>query len=233
MIPIIDFFEEAKNYGVVAMTGEGTRMDTLSPPGTGGIPSDFDPDAVLHGMFPNRWDKETARRFLDSLKGIAAVNDTVECVGHPDYWLMLASRYVLKDCKFLIGMLRDRKTLVSGRYSIGSVPNPGQPVGFDLLERGDSILLTVNELSKDFDYLSEEIIAPTIPKNKRLYIRMGGQRLVHVIPSAVTYGDQAEAIYMDYADECRCCISHVSGVEVGDTVPNPFVDIPYHINVVG
>ena len=233
MIPVVDFFEEAKKYGVIAMTGEGERMDALVPPGTGGVPKDFDPDALPHAMFPNQWDKATADRFLKDLKPIIDANNAVEFVGHPDYWLIMAARYMMKDKDFIIGLPRDNKHLHSGRYTIGDTPAPGQPVGFSVRCDGDDVMLTITELVKDFDYPSERIIAPAIPAGKNIYIRMDGQRLFHYIPVVVTYGDDARAMFMDYAGDCRCCVSHLPGLEIGDTVESPYKDIPYHISVVG
>ena len=232
MIPVVDFFKEAQKYGVVAMTGEGKRMDSLTPP-IGIPPADFDPDALPHGMFPNQWDKATASRFLDDLKPVIEANDAIEFVGHPDYWLLMAVRYMMKGKDFIIGLPRDGKHIHSHKYTIGDVPADGQPVGFDVRIDGDDILLTITELVKDFDYPSEKIIAPALPAGKNIYVRMDGQRLFHFIPVVATYGDDACAMYLDYADDCRCCVSHVPGLEIGDSVESPYKDIPYHINVVG
>jgi hypothetical protein len=183
-------------------------------------------------MFPNSWSKENAGKLLDSLDQYAVPGQRVEYFSHPDYWLMLAVNYKLKMCEIGVTLPMTGDFVKTGKFTIGTVPRDDQPVGFEMVTRGDDILLTVAELRNRFDYPVEDIVAPAVPEGKRLYVRMAGQRILHFMPVAITYGDNVEALFMDYADECRCCISHSEKYEVGDNVENPFSDIPYEINVV-
>ena len=182
----------------------------------------FDIDDYDHSPIPNSWGGEKGVKLLEYVKQYAKEGQKIIFDGHTECWLSLALVYVLKTCDINSYIPLYKKWVKTTKFTIGDTPNPAQPVTFDVQEQGDDVLLT-EHIGKGLDLAYSEMVAPKIPAGKNIYVRLKGQqRMLSTYPLSLTYGDEAKAMFVDYAGDCYCCVSHTPEVKVGDRIKCPF-----------
>lgn len=189
----------------------GIGMDTSEPK----------PGAPM--VHTNVWSKEKGQEAIEQLKQYAS-DGKFEFDGHGDCWLMMAAMYELRDCDIGAYIMVFNDSLKIRPYAIGAEPAAGQPCTFSVEEKGDDVLLTVHleDGKGPFDMPFEQVVAPEIAEGKNIYIRLDGRHLLNCFPLTMTYGEKAKAMYMEYADECVCCVSNTDAAQVGERVTCPF-----------
>jgi hypothetical protein len=182
----------------------------------------FDIDDFDHAPIPNSWGGEKGVKLLEYVKQYAKEGQKIIFDGHTECWLSLALVYVLKMCDINSYIPLYDKWVKTTKFTIGNSPNPAQPMTFEVQERGDDVLI-IEHIGKGLDLAYSEMVAPKLPAGKNIYVRLKGQhRMLSTYPLSLTYGDEAKAMFVDYAGDCFCCVSHTSGVKVGDRVKCPF-----------
>jgi hypothetical protein len=185
---------------------------------------DMSKSAPVNGAHPNAWLGEAGKQTRAYFAQFAKPGEYIEYDGHCDCWLMLAILYDLRMCDINAYIKPFDKTLKICSYRQGDTPNPEQPAFFDVETQGDSVLLTCKLVPEKgpFDMYFGDIVAPVIPEGKDIYIRLDGRHLLFTFPLALTYGDTARSVWVDYAGECVCAISHQPDPEPGDLGTCPF-----------
>ena len=182
----------------------------------------FDIDDFDHAPIPNSWGGEKGVKLLEYVKQFAKEGERIIFDGHTECWLSLAIVYVLKMCDINSHIPLYDKWVKTTKLAIGNSLNPAQPLTFEVQERGNDILL-ITHIGKGLDLPCSEIVAPKLAAGKNIYIRLKGQhRMLHTYSLSLTYGDESRAMFVDYAGDCYCCVSHTSDVKVGDRVECPF-----------
>jgi len=182
----------------------------------------YDIDDFDHAPIPNSWGGEKGVRLLNYVKQFAVAGEKIVFEGHPECWLGLAVVYVLKMCDINSHIPLYDKWVKTTSFTIGNSPHPAQPLSFEVKEQDGDVLLTV-KIGKGLDLPCSEIAAPEIPAGKNIYVHLKGQhRMLHTFSLSLTYGDAARAMFVDYAGDCYCCVSHNPEIKVGDRVKCPF-----------
>jgi hypothetical protein len=187
---------------------------------------DMKKSAPVNGQHPNAWLGEAGKQAREFFAQFANPGEYIEYDGHCDGWLMLAILYDLRMCDINAYMAAPfEKNLKVCSYRLGDTPDPEQPVFFDVKNQGDSVLLTCKLVPEKgpFDMYFGDIVAPVLPEGKDIYVRLEGRHLLYIFPLALTYGDSARSIWMDYGGECVCGISHRPDAAPGDLGSCPFV----------